>query len=166
MDLAAVPAASHAGWSRFTSYAKTLQGGLILLEMLLCLSVAACCLWSYYIGYVACPLIEVIFAGIFYWVYMNGYDREASALNWSWTDIFRCVSAAVILLVISLINLSRRHVGNVLGGMTHLPIRPEQDYELHGGTWEWEGGHSAPRASPAFQSDHGSCGSCLGSVNP
>ncbi|XP_041035542.1 proteolipid protein 2-like isoform X2 [Carcharodon carcharias] len=117
MDLAAVPAASHAGWSRFTSYAKTLQGGLILLEMLLCLSVAACCLWSYYIGYVACPLIEVIFAGIFYWVYMNGYDREASALNWSWTDIFRCVSAAVILLVISLINLSRRHVGNVLGGL-------------------------------------------------
>ncbi|XP_072344032.1 proteolipid protein 2-like [Scyliorhinus torazame] len=117
MEQAAEPSLDDAPGTGFLSYAQTRQGSLLLLEMVLCSAIAICNLYSYYVGYIACPLVELVFAGIFYWVYMNGYHRTMTSLNWTWTDIFRCVSAAVILLVISLINVTRRHAGNVIGGL-------------------------------------------------
>ncbi|XP_059805449.1 proteolipid protein 2-like isoform X2 [Hypanus sabinus] len=53
-------------------------------------------------AYVVCAVIELVFAGTFYWVYLNRYDQTIISFNWAWTDVFRCTGAAIIYLVISI----------------------------------------------------------------
>ncbi|XP_067880343.1 proteolipid protein 2-like isoform X2 [Heterodontus francisci] len=139
VDFAPPPLAAEDTWSRFTSLSKTKQGGALFLEMLFCLISAICLLSSLHTGYATCPLIEMVFAGIFYWVYMNGHSERIPYLDWVWTDIFRCVTATVSLLVISLICIARGRTGSIAGGFTSitstsctLGANPRRHYQVGG----------------------------------
>ncbi|XP_068098413.1 CKLF-like MARVEL transmembrane domain-containing protein 5 isoform X3 [Hyperolius riggenbachi] len=58
-------------------------------------------------SYLAAPLIELLIILIFLIIYSSHYHERLTALNWPCTDFLRCVSAALIFLVVSIVAAAR-----------------------------------------------------------
>ncbi|XP_029975741.1 proteolipid protein 2b [Salarias fasciatus] len=88
---------------KLKSYAKTQKGFILAAEIILSLIVLICYAASRYGGYTAVAIIEMVFAIIFFGVFMMEIDKQFQLVNWVWSDLFRAGIGAVIYLITSLI---------------------------------------------------------------
>uniref|UniRef100_A0A673XXE8 Proteolipid protein 2 n=1 Tax=Salmo trutta TaxID=8032 RepID=A0A673XXE8_SALTR len=85
-------------------YVKTRKGTILAAEIsyhpnLLC--------WSFYGGYYGVAIGEMVFAIIFFVVFMMEMDKSIQVVNWVWSDIFRAAIGAALYLITSLICVTR-----------------------------------------------------------
>ncbi|XP_068953596.1 CKLF-like MARVEL transmembrane domain-containing protein 5 isoform X3 [Petaurus breviceps papuanus] len=74
----------------------------ILLEVELALTfIMAICFAASISAYMAAPLLEFLITLAFIFLYATQYYQRFQRLNWPCLDFLRCVSAVVILLVVS-----------------------------------------------------------------
>ncbi|XP_023675138.2 proteolipid protein 2-like [Paramormyrops kingsleyae] len=88
---------------RFISYSRSRKGGILLAETVISLVVLICYAASIYSGYVTVAICEMVFAGIFFFVFMMDWDKQFPFVSWVWSDFFRVVVGAVLYLITSLI---------------------------------------------------------------
>lgn len=93
---------SSSGFSLDKEFLKSLKGRILLAELVLCFIIFICFAASIS-SYLAAPLIELIITLIFLIIFSSHYHLRLAALNWPCTDFLRCVSAAVIFLVVSIV---------------------------------------------------------------
>uniref|UniRef100_UPI00398ECCDE proteolipid protein 2-like n=1 Tax=Pristiophorus japonicus TaxID=55135 RepID=UPI00398ECCDE len=82
-----------------------------------CLIVFICFAASIYGGFSAAPIVELIFSGIFFVIFMNQFDQSLSFIHWPWTDMIRCVIAVIIFIIISIIAVISREGSRIAGGV-------------------------------------------------
>ncbi|XP_068098408.1 CKLF-like MARVEL transmembrane domain-containing protein 5 isoform X2 [Hyperolius riggenbachi] len=97
---------SSGGFSLDKEFLCSLKGKLLLAELVLCFVIFICFAASIS-SYLAAPLIELLIILIFLIIYSSHYHERLTALNWPCTDFLRCVSAALIFLVVSIVAAAR-----------------------------------------------------------
>ncbi|KAF7695005.1 proteolipid protein 2b [Silurus meridionalis] len=90
---------------KLKTYVRTRKGTILAGEMLLSLIVTICYAASLYNGYSTVGICELIFAAIFFGIFMMELDKQFLLVNWLWTDFFRAVIGAVLYILTSLICL-------------------------------------------------------------
>ncbi|XP_010831160.1 PREDICTED: proteolipid protein 2-like, partial [Bison bison bison] len=63
-------------------------------------------------GYSFLSVIEMIFAAIFFVVYMCDLHTKIQIINWPWSDFFRTLVAAILYLITSIVVLVERGNGS------------------------------------------------------
>ncbi|XP_053558303.1 CKLF-like MARVEL transmembrane domain-containing protein 5 [Bombina bombina] len=97
---------SPSGFTLDKEFLNSLKGRILLAELVLCFVVFICFAASIS-SYLAAPLLEFIITLIFLIIFSSRYHFRLTSLNWPCTDFLRCVSAAVIFLVISIVAAAR-----------------------------------------------------------
>ncbi|KAM9351229.1 proteolipid protein 2b [Symphorus nematophorus] len=92
---------------RLKSYAKTPKGFILAAEIFISLIVLICYAASHYGGYSAVAICEMVFAIIFFGVFMMELDKQFQVVNWVWSDLFRAAIGAGLYLITSLICVIR-----------------------------------------------------------
>ncbi|XP_066566190.1 proteolipid protein 2b [Amia ocellicauda] len=105
---------------RLKSYIRTRKGALLAAEIGICLVVLICYAASSYGGYSAVAICEMIFAIIFFVIFMMEFDKQFAAISWPWSDFFRAIIGAGLFLITSLISVigggdGARIAGGVFG---------------------------------------------------
>ncbi|XP_060930273.1 proteolipid protein 2b [Limanda limanda] len=96
--------ASGASWlEKLKSYVRTQKGMILSAEIVVSLIVLICYAASMYGGYSAVAICEMIFAIVFFIIFMMELDKQFVLVNWMWTDLFRAGIGAVLYLITSLI---------------------------------------------------------------
>ncbi|XP_061591242.1 proteolipid protein 2-like [Cololabis saira] len=114
------PAASSEDWLvNLTSYLKTRKGLILAAEIIISFIIFICYAASWFGGYIAGSISEMIFALVIFVVFMMQWDKEFLAVNWLWTDFLRAFIGAWVYMITSLIVISRRHMDHagVAGGV-------------------------------------------------
>ncbi|XP_057573291.1 proteolipid protein 2 [Hippopotamus amphibius kiboko] len=106
-------------WAACTSFSRTRKGILLFSEIILCL-VILICFGASTSGYSFLSVIEMIFAAIFFVVYMCDLHTKIQIINWPWSDFFRTLVAVILYLITSIVVLVEggRHskiIAGVLG---------------------------------------------------
>lgn len=86
-------------------YVKTQKGFLLAAEILVCLIIIICYAASRTGGYSSLAICEMVFAMVFFGIFMMELDKQFKLVNWVWSDLFRAGIGAVLFLIISLINV-------------------------------------------------------------
>ncbi|XP_030640886.1 proteolipid protein 2-like [Chanos chanos] len=100
-DTETTPAANC--MARLKSYVRTRKGTILAAEILISLIILICYAASLYGGYSAVAICEMVFAIIFFVVFMNELDKQFQVVNWIWSDLIRAGIGAVLYLITSLI---------------------------------------------------------------
>ncbi|XP_068605574.1 proteolipid protein 2b isoform X2 [Brachionichthys hirsutus] len=98
--------ASNSGAScldKLKSYVRTRKGTILAAEILVSFIVIICYAASQAGGYSAVAICEMVFAMIFFGVFMMELDKQFQVVNWVWSDLFRAAIGAVLYLITSLI---------------------------------------------------------------
>ncbi|KAK2851750.1 hypothetical protein Q5P01_008026 [Channa striata] len=98
---ASSPAASCL--ERLKSYVKTQKGLILAAEILISFIIIICYAASVYGGYSALAICEMIFAMLFFGIFMMDLDKQFVLVNWLWTDLFRAGIGAILYIITSLI---------------------------------------------------------------
>ncbi|DAA12833.1 proteolipid protein 2 [Bos indicus] len=98
-------------WAACTSFSRTRKGFLLFAEIILCLVILICFSTSTS-GYSFLSVIEMIFAAIFFVVYMCDLHTKIQIINWPWSDFFRTLVAAILYLITSIVVLVERGNGS------------------------------------------------------
>ncbi|XP_030641047.1 proteolipid protein 2-like [Chanos chanos] len=85
------------------SYVRTRKGAVLAAEILISFVILICYGASRYGGYLAVAICEMVFAIIFFVVFMNELDKEFQGVNWIWSDLIRAGIGAALYLITSLI---------------------------------------------------------------
>ncbi|TKS76864.1 Proteolipid protein 2 [Collichthys lucidus] len=88
---------------KLKSYVRTQKGFILAAEILISLIVIICYAASLYGGYSAVAICEMIFAMVFFGIFMMEMDKQIQVINWVWTDLFRAGIGAVLYIITSLI---------------------------------------------------------------
>ncbi|XP_048873546.1 proteolipid protein 2-like [Brienomyrus brachyistius] len=88
---------------RFITYSRTRKGRILLAETIISLVILICYSASIYSGYVTVAAIEMVFAGIFFFVFMMDWNKQMPFVSWIWSDFLRAVAGFVLYLITSLI---------------------------------------------------------------
>ncbi|XP_041860971.1 proteolipid protein 2b [Melanotaenia boesemani] len=88
---------------KLKSYAKTPKGFILAAEIILSLIVLICYAASYYGGYSAVAIVQMVFAIVFFVIYMMELDKQFRVVHWVWSDFFRAVIGAALYIITSLI---------------------------------------------------------------
>ncbi|XP_037629282.1 proteolipid protein 2 [Sebastes umbrosus] len=95
---------------RLKSYVKTQKGFILMAEIVLSLIVVICYGSAIYGGgYSALGICEMIFAMVFFAIFMMEWDKQFQLVNWVWSDLFRAGIGAVLYLITSLICVISGH---------------------------------------------------------
>uniref|UniRef100_A0A3P8X329 Proteolipid protein 2 n=1 Tax=Cynoglossus semilaevis TaxID=244447 RepID=A0A3P8X329_CYNSE len=70
---------------------------------IICLIILICYAASLYGGYSAVAICEMIFAIVFFVIFMMELDKQIQVVSWVWSDLFRAGIGALIYLITSLI---------------------------------------------------------------
>ncbi|KAL6119341.1 plp2 [Pungitius sinensis] len=100
--------ASSAGGNcleKLKNYVKTPKGFILSAEILLSFIIIICYGASHTGGYSSVAICEMIFAMIFFGIFMMEMDKQFLLVNWLWSDLFRAGIGAVLYLIVSLINV-------------------------------------------------------------
>uniref|UniRef100_W5NC21 Proteolipid protein 2 n=1 Tax=Lepisosteus oculatus TaxID=7918 RepID=W5NC21_LEPOC len=89
--------------ARLRAYIRTRKGTILAAEIFLGLIILICYAASRYGGYTAVAICEMVFAIIFFVIFMMDLDKQFTVLHWPWTDFFRAVIGAALYLITSLI---------------------------------------------------------------
>ncbi|XP_029520771.1 proteolipid protein 2b [Oncorhynchus nerka] len=83
-------------------YVKTRKGTILAAEILISFIILICYAASLYGGYSAVAICEMVFAIIFFVVFMMEMDKSIK-INWIWSDFIRATIGAALYLITSLI---------------------------------------------------------------
>ncbi|KAM4050163.1 CKLF-like MARVEL transmembrane domain-containing protein 5 [Anomaloglossus baeobatrachus] len=97
---------STRGFSLDKEFLNSPKGRILLAELVLCFVILICFAASIS-SYLAAALIELIITLIFLVLFSSHYHLRFAALNWPCMDFLRCVSAAVIFVVVSIVAATR-----------------------------------------------------------
>ncbi|XP_060786714.1 proteolipid protein 2b [Neoarius graeffei] len=106
---------------KLKAYIRTRKGTILTVEIFLSLIIVICYAASTYGGYSAVAICELVFAIIFFVVFMMGLDKQFLVINWLWSDLFRAAIGALLYIITSLICVIRggkddaRIAGGVFG---------------------------------------------------
>ncbi|KAM9341825.1 proteolipid protein 2b [Pholidichthys leucotaenia] len=92
---------------RLRAYIKTQKGFILAAEMVISFIVIICYAASVYAGYSTVAICELVFAMVFFAVFMMDWDKQFLLVNWLWSDGFRAVIGAILYLITSLICVIR-----------------------------------------------------------
>lgn len=92
---------------KLKSYVRTQKGFILSAEIFLSLIILICYAASVYGGYSAVAIIEMIFAMIFFGIFMMEMDKQIQVVNWVWSDLFRAGIGAGLYIITSLICVIR-----------------------------------------------------------
>ncbi|XP_077473436.1 proteolipid protein 2-like [Stigmatopora argus] len=105
---------------RLKSYVRTQKGMILAAEMLVSIVVIICYAASRYGGYSTVAICELVFAAVFFGIFMMDMDKQFKLVNWMWTDLFRAGIGTILYLITSLVNLIGGHSGDgarIAGGV-------------------------------------------------
>lgn len=88
---------------KLKSYVKTPKGFILSAEILLSFIILICYAASYHGGYTAVAICEMVFAAIYFGVFMMEMDKQIQIVNWLWSDFIRAAIGAALYLITSLI---------------------------------------------------------------
>ncbi|XP_056102814.1 proteolipid protein 2b isoform X2 [Rhinichthys klamathensis goyatoka] len=88
---------------KLKNYVRTRKGTILAAEILISFIILVCYAASMYGGYTAVAICEMVFAIIFFIVYMMELDKQFLVVNWLWSDLFRAAIGAALYLITSLI---------------------------------------------------------------
>lgn len=88
---------------KLKSYVKTRKGTILAAEILISFIIIICYAASLYGGYSAVAICEMIFAMIFFGIFMMDLDKQIQVVNWVYSDLFRAGIGAVLYLITSLV---------------------------------------------------------------
>lgn len=88
---------------RMKSYVKTQKGFILAAEILLSFIILICYAASVYGGYTAVAICEMVFAIIFFVVFMMELDKQFTVVSWIWSDLIRTCVGALVYIITSLI---------------------------------------------------------------
>ncbi|XP_060913743.1 proteolipid protein 2b [Labrus mixtus] len=88
---------------KLKSYVKTPKGFLLSAEIIISFIIIICYAASYHGGYSAVAICEMIFAMVFFGIFMMELDKQIQVVNWVWSDLFRAGIGAVLYIITSLI---------------------------------------------------------------
>ncbi|XP_059975627.1 proteolipid protein 2-like [Mesoplodon densirostris] len=94
-------------WTTCTNFLCTLKGSLLFAEIILCLVILALFSAST-AGYSSLSVIELIFASIFFVIYMCDLHTKIQFIHWPWSDFFQALIAAILYLITSTVVLLER----------------------------------------------------------
>jgi len=106
---------------RLKSYVKTQKGFILATEIVISFIIIICYAASLYGGYSALAICEMIFAMVFFGIFMMDMDKQFTMVNWTWSDLFRAGIGALLYIITSLICViggagdSARIAGGVFG---------------------------------------------------
>ncbi|KAL7884249.1 hypothetical protein AOLI_G00070190 [Acnodon oligacanthus] len=100
-DTDASPAANCV--EKLKTYVRTRKGTILAAEILLSFIIIICYAASLYGGYSAVAIFEMIFAIVFFVLFMMDLDKQLQFINWLWTDLFRAGIGALLYIITSLI---------------------------------------------------------------
>ncbi|XP_049921276.1 proteolipid protein 2b [Epinephelus moara] len=92
---------------KLKSYVRTQKGFILSTEIFISLIILICYAASVYGGYTAVAIIEMIFAMIFFGIFMMEMDKQIQVVNWVWSDLFRAGIGAGLYIITSLICVIR-----------------------------------------------------------
>ncbi|XP_040048289.2 proteolipid protein 2b [Gasterosteus aculeatus] len=99
------PSAGASCLERLKNYVKTPKGFILSAEILISFIIIICYGASHTGGYSSVAICEMIFAMVFFGIFMMGMDKQFLLVNWLWSDLFRAGIGAVLYLIVSLINV-------------------------------------------------------------
>ncbi|CDQ60051.1 unnamed protein product [Oncorhynchus mykiss] len=88
-------------------YVKTRKGTILAAEILISLIILICYAASSNGGYSAVAICEMVFAILFFVVFMMEMDKSVQVVNWVWSDLFRAAIGAALYTITSLICVIR-----------------------------------------------------------
>ncbi|XP_056585830.1 proteolipid protein 2b isoform X2 [Triplophysa dalaica] len=88
---------------KLKSYVRTRKGTILAAEILISFIIIICYAASLYGGYSAVAICEMVFAIIFFIIFMMELDKQIQVVNWTWSDLFRAGIGALLYLITSLI---------------------------------------------------------------
>ncbi|XP_036434973.1 proteolipid protein 2 [Colossoma macropomum] len=88
---------------KLKTYVRTRKGTILAVEILLSFIIIICYAASLYGGYSAVAIFEMIFAIIFFVLFMMDFDKQLQFINWPWTDLFRAGIGALLYIITSLV---------------------------------------------------------------
>ncbi|XP_072223562.1 proteolipid protein 2b [Leuresthes tenuis] len=88
---------------KLKSYVKTQKGFILSSEIIISFIILICYAASLYGGYSAVAICEMVFAIIFFIIFMMELDKQIQVVNWVWSDFFRAIIGAALYLITSLI---------------------------------------------------------------
>ena len=94
-------------WAACTSFSRTGKGFLLFAEIILCLVILICFSTSTS-GYSFLSVIEMIFAAVFFVVYMCDLHTKIQIINWPWSDFIQTLVAVILYLITSIVVLVER----------------------------------------------------------
>lgn len=90
---------------RLKSYVRTQKGFILAAEILISFIILICYASSLYGGYTAVAIGEMVFAIIFFIVFMMELDKQFQFVHWIWSDLIRAAIGAALYLITSLISV-------------------------------------------------------------
>ncbi|XP_008276312.1 proteolipid protein 2b [Stegastes partitus] len=88
---------------KLKSYVKTQKGFILATEIILSFIIIICYASSLYGGYSAVAICEMVFALIFFIIFMMELDKQFHVVHWVWSDFIRAAIGAALYLITSLI---------------------------------------------------------------
>ncbi|KAM8755057.1 proteolipid protein 2b [Acanthopagrus schlegelii] len=88
---------------KLKSYVTTQKGFILAAEILLSFIIIICYAASLYGGYSAVAICEMVFAMVFFAIFMMDLDKQIQVINWVWSDLFRAGIGALLYIITSLI---------------------------------------------------------------
>lgn len=88
---------------RLKSYVRTPKGFILAAEIVISFIIIICYAASLYGGYSAVAICQMIFAMVFFGIFMMDLDKQIQVVNWVWSDLFRAGIGAVLYIITSLI---------------------------------------------------------------
>ncbi|KAK2840781.1 hypothetical protein Q7C36_012360 [Tachysurus vachellii] len=88
---------------KLKAYVRTRKGTILSVEILLSLICIICYAASLYGGYSAVAICEMVFAIIFFVIFMMELDKQLQLVNWLWSDLLRAGIGALLYIITSLI---------------------------------------------------------------
>ncbi|XP_054936743.1 proteolipid protein 2-like [Physeter macrocephalus] len=94
-------------WTTCNNFLCTQKGSLLFAEIILCLVILTLFSAST-AGYSSLSVIELIFASIFFVVYMCDLHTKIQFIYWPWSDFFQALIVAILYLITSIVVLVER----------------------------------------------------------
>ncbi|XP_057685636.1 proteolipid protein 2-like [Corythoichthys intestinalis] len=102
--MADAPASNSASClERLKSYVRTQKGMILAAEIVISFIIIICYAASLYGGYSTVAICELVFAAIFFGIFMMDLDKQFQLVNWMWSDLFRAGIGAILYIITSLV---------------------------------------------------------------
>ncbi|KAK5864129.1 hypothetical protein PBY51_001093 [Eleginops maclovinus] len=90
---------------KLKGYVNTRKGAILAAEAIVSFIIIICFAASHYGGYSSLAICEMIFAIIFFVIFMMEIDKQILVVNWVWSDLFRAGIGAVLYIIVSLVSV-------------------------------------------------------------